>query len=76
MKLIDDAKKVLLQSWSVRLTVLSAVAGALAEFQQQLPGLQSFLPAHYFGPLSIVCAIGATVARVLHQEGLEPKRDE
>jgi hypothetical protein len=76
MKLIDDAKKVLLQSWSVRLSVLSALAGALAEFQQQLPALQSFMPAHYFGPLSIACALGATLARVLHQERMEEKHDE
>jgi hypothetical protein len=76
VKLIDDAKKVLLRSWSVRLSVASAITGGMAEFQQQLPGLQSFVPAHYFAPLSIACAIGAAAARVLHQESLVAKPDE
>lgn len=70
MTLIDDVKKVLLQSWSVRFSVLAAVAGALAQFQDQLASIQAFVPAKYFGIISIVCALGATAARVIRQERL------
>jgi hypothetical protein len=76
MTLIDDVKKVLLRSWSVRLTVISAVAGALAQFQDQLPAVQPYLPAHLMGPLSIACALGATIARVIRQENISGERHE
>lgn len=76
MTLIDDVKKVLLRSWSVRLTVISAIAGALAQFQDQLPAVQPYLPAHLMGPLSIACALGATIARVIRQENISGERHE
>lgn len=70
MTLIDDVKKVLLRSWSIRLTVVSALAGALAQFQDQLPAIQPYVPQHLLGPLSIACALGATLARVIRQENI------
>ncbi|NUX58649.1 DUF7940 domain-containing protein [Paraburkholderia youngii] len=74
MTLIEDFKKVLLRSWSIRLTVLSAIAGALAQFQEQIPNIQAYVDPHLLGPISIACALGATVARVIHQENISGER--
>jgi hypothetical protein len=70
MVLIDDVKKVLLLSWSVRLSSLAAVAGALAQFQPDLGSLRDFIPPGYFGIVSIICALGAVIARVIKQESI------
>lgn len=70
MQLIEDAKKVLLQAWSVRLSALAAVAGALAQFQDQLPAIQPYLPSKYLGAISITCAVAATAARLIKQESM------
>lgn len=70
MTLIEDAKNVLLKSWSSRLGFISAVAGALAQFQQSLPLVRDYVPANYFAVLAIVCALGVTVARIVKQDSL------
>jgi hypothetical protein len=67
MELIDDVEKVIKHSWTIRLSIISAVAGALAQFQDQLPAVAPYI-GHWVGPLSIACAIGATVARTIKQE--------
>jgi hypothetical protein len=70
MKLIDDVKKVLLLSWSIRLSGLAAVTGILAQLQPDLAVLRDFIPAGYFAILSIACALGAALARVIKQESI------
>lgn len=75
MVFIDDVKKVLTKSWAVHLSVLSAVLGALAEFQQQLPGIQGFIPARWYAMASIVCALAVPLARVVRQETISGPRE-
>ena len=62
--LIDNAKTVLMQAWSVRFAVLSAlfaIAGAA------LPELRDQLPPGTFSILSAVCAGGTVLARIIRQ---------
>ncbi len=64
LTLIDNARAVLMQAWSVRFAVLSAffaIAGAA------LPELRDLMPAHTFSILSAVCAGGTVLARIIRQ---------
>ncbi len=64
LTLIDNARQVLMQAWSVRFAVLSAVfaiAGAA------LPELRDLMPAHTFSVLSALCAGGTVLARIVAQ---------
>jgi hypothetical protein len=75
MTLIEDAKNVLLKSWSSRLGFISAVAGILAQFQDSLPLIRDFVPANAFAVLAIVCALSVTVARIVKQDNLAGSGD-
>jgi predicted amino acid-binding ACT domain protein len=68
--LIDNASNVLLNSWSSRLGALAAVSGVLSEVQTNLPLIQAIVPAHTFSILSIVCAVGVSIARVIKQASI------
>jgi hypothetical protein len=75
MVFIDDVKKVLLKSWAVRFSVLSALLGTIAQFQAQLPMIQGFVPAQWYAAASITCAVAATLARVIHQEEISGRKE-
>lgn len=64
MKLIDDARKVLNEAWSVRLILL---AGVLSGIESILPQLAAYFPDRTFALLSALCTCAALVARVVAQ---------
>lgn len=66
--LLSDWKKILKKAWSVRLVLLS---GLLSGVEIILPLYIDSLPRGIFATLSILTAVGATVARVVAQ----PKMD-
>lgn len=70
LELVEDAKKILLMSWSARFGMLAAVLQTLAEFQDQLPVIKDFIPHGVFSLLAIACAIAVPLSRVMKQQGL------
>ena len=74
MKLIDNWKAVLLNSWAVWLSMASALAGfvemAHADLAALLPVLQPFLTDRQAGDLAIVLAALVPLVRVLKQASL------
>lgn len=70
MTLIDDAKNVLLKSWASRLGIIAAVAGILAQLNDQLPLIRDYVPSQYFAILSIVCAASVGIARIIRQRSI------
>jgi len=68
MTLLNDWKKILKKAWSVRLVLLS---GLLSGVEIILPLYVDTIPRGIFATLSILTAVGATVARVVAQ----PKMD-
>lgn len=68
MTLLSDWKKILKKAWSVRLVLLS---GLLSGVEVILPLYVDSLPRGIFATLSILTAIGATLARIVAQ----PKMD-
>ena len=68
MTLLNDWKKILKKAWSVRLVLLS---GLLSGVEVILPLYVDSIPRGIFATLSILTAIGATLARIMAQ----PKMD-
>lgn len=64
MKLISDAKDVLMKAWSVRFILL---AGALSGLEVVLPQLADHFPPKTFVVLSGLCTFAALIARVVAQ---------
>lgn len=64
MKLIDNAREVLLKAWSVRLAILSA---AFAVSEAVLPVLAGMLPPKTFAILAALSACGTVIARLVAQ---------
>lgn len=62
--LIEDAKRVLLRAWSVRLAVLSSVLSAA---EVAVPYLAPSTPSKLFAVLAGMVALGAAVARIVAQ---------
>jgi hypothetical protein len=70
LEFVGKARTVLLKSWASRFGALATVFGALAQFQDQLPMVQSFLPPRTFALVSLACAIAVPLARIVKQEEL------
>ena len=74
MKLIDNWKAVLLKSWTVWLSMASALAGFVemthADLAALLPVLQPFLTDRQAGTLAAVLAALVPLARVIKQASL------
>lgn len=70
LRLVGEAKKVWLMSWSSRFAMLATLSELLDQLRDQLPTLQSFIAPHLFGTLTIALTISATVARVIKQDVL------
>lgn len=64
MKLIDNAREVLLKAWSVRLAILSAM---FAISEAVLPVFATTLPPKTFAILAALSACGTVIARVVSQ---------
>ena len=64
MKFIEDWQQKFPKLWSVRLSLLAALFGAV---EVVLPLFQTFVPRGTFAIVSAVVAIGAAVARVIAQ---------
>jgi hypothetical protein len=69
-ELVEEAKKVLLMSWSARFAMLATGSEMLDQLRDQLPNLQPYIAPHVFGTVTIGLTIAATVARVIKQETL------
>lgn len=67
MKLIENWKAVLQKSWSLWLAVLSA---ALSAIEVTLPLFTTVVPPNLFASLSMITAIAAAMARVIHQASM------
>lgn len=68
MKLGASWKRVLRTAWSVRLAALS---GLLSALELIAPYFAFAMPQGLFAALAIVTSIGASVARVVVQEGVQ-----
>lgn len=73
MKLIDDARGVLLKAWSVRLILL---AGMLSGLEAALPALTDYFPPKSFAILSAVLSAAALIARVVAQPSSLPDKGD
>ena len=71
MKLIDNWRTVAKLSWAVRLSILSAVFSALEITFQLFRGL---VPPLVFASIASALAVGAAVARVVHQASIHEKQ--
>lgn len=69
MKLIEDARTVLLRAWSVRLALLSAVLSAA---EVALPYFAPFVPQHTMAILAIATSAAAAIARIVAQPSMHP----
>ena len=67
---VGEAKTVLLRSSASLLGMAAAAFGALAQFQDQLPMIQSFVPPRTFALLSLACAVAVPLARIVKQQQL------
>lgn len=72
MKLIEDAKTVFLQAWSVRLSVLAALFGAA---EVALPFFAPFLPPRTMAILAVAASAGAAIARIVAQPTMHQPKD-
>jgi len=73
IQFVGEAKKVILMSWASRFGILSSLFGlvqVLADFQVQLPVVQSFIPPKTFAVLSLLCAAAVPLARIIKQDKL------
>lgn len=66
--LLPEWKRLIRKAWSIRLIVLS---GLLSGMEIILPLFVDAIPRHVFAVLSMLAAIGAGVARVMVQPGME-----
>lgn len=66
-ELVEKARTVLLKSWASRFGMLAAVFGALAQFQDQLPMIQAYVPKNVFGAVTVLCSIAVPLARIVKQ---------
>jgi hypothetical protein len=66
-ELVGKARTVLLKSWASRFGMLATLFGALAQFQDQLPMIQAFVPKNVFGLLTIACSVAVPLARIVKQ---------
>ncbi|WP_250533565.1 hypothetical protein [Caballeronia sp. AZ10_KS36] len=66
-ELVGKARTVLLKSWASRFGMLATFFGALAQFQDQLPMIQAFVPKNVFGLLTIACSVAVPLARIVKQ---------
>jgi len=67
MKLINDAKTVLLKAWSIRLALLAAVFSAA---EVALPFFAPFVPPKTMAVLALLASTGAAIARLVAQPAL------
>jgi len=67
MNLIDDARRVLTQAWSVRFAAASSVLTIAGMLTESLPYLQGFIPDSAIKVLAAACGIAAVIARVIKQ---------
>ncbi|MDR5757039.1 hypothetical protein [Caballeronia sp. LZ035] len=69
-ELVGQAKTVLFKSSASLLGMAAAAFGALAQFQDQLPMIQAYVPPRTFALVSLACAIAVPLARIIKQEQL------
>jgi hypothetical protein len=69
MKLIEDAKTVLLRAWSIRLALLAAVFSAA---EVALPFFAPFVPPKTMAILALLASTGAAIARLVAQPTMHP----
>jgi hypothetical protein len=67
MKLIDDAKEVLLKAWSVRWIL---VANALGAAPSLVDGLDSYVSAHTMLKVMILANFAALASRFIKQDNI------
>lgn len=72
MKLIEDAKTVLLKAWSIRLALLAAVFSAA---EVALPFFAPFVPPKTMAVLALIASAGAAIARVVAQPTLHKPKE-
>lgn len=65
---VERARHILLMSWSSRFGLAAAVSGGIAQFGEQLPAVQPYIPPHYFSVFAVVCAMAVPVSRIIKQE--------
>lgn len=70
LELVEKARTVLLKSWASRFGMLATVFGALAQFQDQLPMIQAYVPKNVFGAVTVLCSIAVPLARIVKQREL------
>lgn len=73
MKLIEDAKNVLLHAWSVRLALLAAAFGAA---EVALPFFAPFVPPKTMAILAALTSTAAAIARIVAQPDMHDKPGE
>jgi hypothetical protein len=67
MRLVENWRAVLQRAWSVRLLV---AAGALSGLEIALPYLAPETPSGLFAGLSALATMGAFIARIVAQRGI------
>ena len=67
MKLIDNAKQVLLRAWSVRLAAATTLFSLLELMNEVLPFISPLVPDKMFTALAALCGAGAVVVRFIKQ---------
>lgn len=73
MKLVEDWDKILTKAWSVKFSILAALAGG-AEVAVQLVK-PAGIPDGAFAGIAATISIIATIARVLQQQELSGGKD-
>lgn len=67
MELLPDWKRIARRAWSIRLSIIAAM---LSGAEVVLPLFIDVLPRNLFASLSFVAVVGAAVARVVSQPGM------
>ena len=67
MELLPDWKRIARRAWSIRLSIIAAM---LSGAEVVLPLFIDVLPRNLFASLSFVAVVGAAVARVVSQPGV------
>ena len=67
MELLPDWKRIARRAWSIRLSIIAAM---LSGAEVVLPLFIDVLPRNLFASLSFVAGVGAAVARVVSQPGM------
>ena len=67
MRLVPEWKRILRKAWSIRLMLL---AGLFSGAEVVVPLFVDAMPRNVFAVLCFACVSGATIARVVAQQGI------